>query len=212
MPVHADPPAVQPWQEAHDDPQLAHDVKSGDPTQAPVPGAPGVQPSHAAQPNAEPHVEQSWALGVPVQAPGVSQPAQAPQPAPAAHAAHVENSGVPVHVGPVLKRCGGSAACALAVAQQIRAAPVQSESVEHDLGHVAWQMPLQHSSPVDAQSVDEVHALGYGAYFGLRQRPVAVTVGSTALTDVQHTSPTAVWHSELVAQLFGHSLDGRQIP
>jgi len=135
--VHAAPPAVQPWHEPHDEPQLAHDVKSGDPTQAPVPGAPVVQPSHAAHPYTEPQVVQSWALGVPVQAPGVSHPAHPPQPAPAAHAAQVENSGVPVHVGPVLKRWGGSAACALAVAQQMRAAPEQSESVEHDLGHVA---------------------------------------------------------------------------
>jgi len=149
---------------------------------------------------------------VPVQVPGVSQPAHPPQPAPVAHAAHVGYAGVPEHVGPVLKTCGGSAACALAVGQQMRAAPEQSESVEHALGHVAWQMPLQHSSPVDAQSVDDVHALGQGAYFGSRQSPAAVTVGSMALTDVQHTSPSAVWHSELVAQVFGHSLDGRQIP
>jgi hypothetical protein len=39
-----------------------------------------------------------------------------------------------------------------------------------------------------------------------------VTLGSTAWTDVQHTSPLVVWQSVLVVQLFGHSLLGVQMP
>jgi hypothetical protein len=70
---------------------------------------------------------------------------------------------VPEQVGPVLKRCGAAGAFAPDVAQQIRAEPEQSLSVWHVLGQVCWQMPLQHSSPVDAQSVDAVHALGHGS-------------------------------------------------
>jgi hypothetical protein len=98
------------------------------------------------------------------------------------------------------------------VAQQIRAAPVQSPSVVHGFGHVCWQTPLQHSSPVDAQSVDVVHALGHGAYAGLRQSPVAVTDASMLWTVVQQTSPALVWQSVLTVQAFGHSFDGRQTP
>jgi hypothetical protein len=54
-----------------------------------------------------------------------------------------------------LNRCGGSAAWAVDVAQQMRVEPEQSLSDEHGFGQVAWQMPSQHSSPVDAQSVDD---------------------------------------------------------
>jgi hypothetical protein len=129
-----------------------------------------------------------------------------------AHSAHELYTGVPEQVGPVLKRWGGAATFAVAVAQQIRASPVQSLSDWHALGHVCWQMPLQHSSPVDAQSVDVVHALGHGEYVGLRHSPDAVTDGSMAWTELQHTSPTLVWHSVLAVHVFGHSLVGRQMP
>jgi hypothetical protein len=73
-------------------------------------------------------------------------------------------------------------------------------------------MPLQQSSPVEAQSADDVHALGHGSYCGLRQRPAAVRLESTACTEVQHTSPLVVWQSALAVQAFGHSLLGVQMP
>jgi hypothetical protein len=126
----------------------------------------------------------------------------------------VANVGVPEHVGPVLKMCGGSAGCASAVAQQMRAWPVQSSSDLHVFGHVLWQMLLQHSSPVAAQSADAVHGLGHDSNIGLRQSPdvdVASDV-STLFTDVQQISPIAVWQSVLVEHVFGQSLPGRQMP
>jgi hypothetical protein len=129
-----------------------------------------------------------------------------------AHCAHVVNSGLPLHEGPVLKRCGGSGACAVYVPQQMRASPVQSLSEVQAFGHVFWQTPLQQSSPVDAQSLDVVHDCGHVSYIGLRQSPLAVTVGSIDLTEVQHTSPMLVWQSELVLHALGHSLPGTQIP
>jgi hypothetical protein len=108
-------------------------------------------------------MEQPLDDGVPEHVPGDSQPWQLPHEPVAPHCAHVVYDVVPEHVGPVLKRCGGGAALATAVAQQIRALPEQSLSDWHGLGHVCWQIPLQHSSPVDAQSVDVEHAFGHGS-------------------------------------------------
>jgi hypothetical protein len=94
----------------------------------------------------------------------------------------------------------------------MRAWPVQSLSEVHGFGQVFWHTPLQQSSPVDAQSLDAVHDFGHVSYIGLRQSPAAVTLGSIALTDVQHTSPTLVWQSVLVLHALGHSLPGTQMP
>jgi hypothetical protein len=106
------------------------------PTQAPAPGVPAVHPLHAAQPYVFPHPEQSRPDGVPVHVPGDPHPWQVPQPPAVPHCAQVVYVGVPVHVGPVLKRWGGGSAWASAVAQQIRADPVQSLSDWQGLGHV----------------------------------------------------------------------------
>jgi hypothetical protein len=89
------------------------------------------------------------------------QPAQLVQLSPAPQAAHEAKEGVPVHVGPVLKRWGGGGAWTSDVEQQIRFAPEQSLSIVHDLGHVVWQMPLQQSSPVAVQSLDCAQVLGH---------------------------------------------------
>jgi hypothetical protein len=151
-----------------------------------------VQPAQESQPKDEPQLEQSRLFGVPAHAPGVSHPTQPPQPALVEQTSHVANVGVPLHVGPVLNTCGGGAASAFDVAQQMRAAPVQSLSDMHDLGHSAEQMPWQHSCPVAEQSVSAVHDLGQGSYIGLRHRPLAVSDESTVLTDVQQTSPMLV--------------------
>jgi hypothetical protein len=159
-----------------------------------------------------PQLAQSLLSGVEPHVPGVPHPTQLPQLAEAAQAAHVENAGVPLHEGPVLKMCGGGCAFAVAVAQQMRAAPVQSLSDMHGLGQLLEQTPSQQSWPVAAQSVSDMHDLGHGSYIGLRQRPVADRVVSTLCTEVQHTSPMLVWQSVLVPQLFGHSAPGMQIP
>jgi hypothetical protein len=111
-----------------------------------------------------------------------------------------------------LKTCGRGAAFAADVPQQIRAWPEQSSSVLHAFGHVDEQMPLQQSWPVAAQSLDAWQALGHVSYCGLRQRPAAVTVGSTLCTEVQQTSPKLVWQSVLVLHALGHWFEPVQIP
>jgi hypothetical protein len=131
--------------------------------QAPVPGVPGVHPAQAVHPYCSPQAPQPLDDGVPLHVPGDPHPWQLPQLAVNPHCVHEVYVGVPEHVGPVLKRCGGGAAFATDVAQQILASPEQSLSDWHGLGHVFWQIPSQHSSPVDAQSVDAVHALGHGS-------------------------------------------------
>lgn len=158
------------------------------PSQAPVP-VPAVQPRHCAHPYWAPHVAHEPPAGVPAHVPGVLQPAQLLQPGQVAHDVMV---GVPVHVGPVLNTCGGGADAICVVPQQIRAVPEQSPSLLQDCGQVCWQMPSQQSSPVAAQSADAVHAVGHGEYWGLRQRPDAVTLESMAFAVVQQTSPWLV--------------------
>jgi hypothetical protein len=147
-----------------------------------------------------------------MQVPGVSQPTQPEQLAAVMHWAHVVNAGVPEHVGPVLKMCGASAACTVVVPQQMRAFPVQSLSDMQGLGHVLWQIPLQQSWPLAAQSLEAMHDLGHDSYIGLRHSPAPVTDGSMLLTVVQHTSPRLVWQSVLVAHVFGHAFEGTQTP
>jgi hypothetical protein len=100
----------------------------GDPVQAPAFIGPVVQPLHSVQPYDVPQASQSRLEGVPVQEPGVSHPTQPPQPTLVPHREQLAYTGVPEHVGPVLKMCGGSAGDASAVAQQMRSAPVQSLS------------------------------------------------------------------------------------
>jgi hypothetical protein len=142
----------------------------------------------------------------------VLHPAQPLQPE-FMHSAQEVYVGVPEQVGPVSNTCGGTCAAVIsAVPQQIRACPEQSLSDLHGLGQVIWHTPLQQSSPVAAQSLELVQDFGQGAYIGLRQRAEALRLGSMLLTEVQQTSPMLVWQSELVVQVFGHSLDGRQIP
>jgi hypothetical protein len=97
---------------------------------------PAVHPAHALHPYCDPHDAQFPVDGVPVHVPGVPHPWQLPQLVPVPHCVQVVYTGVPEHVGPVLKRCGGGAAAATAVAQQMRACPVQSLSDWHGLGHV----------------------------------------------------------------------------
>ena len=80
----------------------------------------------------------------------------------------------------------------------------------HCLAQFFEQMPLQHSSPVDVQSDDCVHAFGHGSKAGSRQSPETLNAGSIFLTDVQQTSPVLVWQVELVVHAFGHWLGGRQ--
>lgn len=124
---------------------------------------------------------------VPSHVPAVPHPMQFAQ---SVHVAHDVMTGVPVHVGPFEKTWGGGGGAAAVVPQQIRASPtVQSLSDEHDCGHVAWQMLLQQSCPCGfpAQSAEVAHAVGHGAYIGLRHRPDAVTDGSMFLAVVQQT-------------------------
>jgi hypothetical protein len=71
-------------------------------------------------------------------------------------------------------------------------------------------MPLQHSSPVAAQSFDVEQAFGQGVFAGLRQRPPTFRAGSIALTVVQQISPDAVLQSLLLPQAFGQLVGGRQ--
>jgi hypothetical protein len=75
-----------------------------------------------------PHDAQSLLTTVPEHVPAVPHPAQPVQPSVAEHCAQVWCDGVPEHAAPVLKKCGGGATCAAAVAQQMRALPVQSLS------------------------------------------------------------------------------------
>ena len=203
---------MHPWHSAQLEPHCEHDEYDTVPLHAPVPVGPAVQPSQLAQPYWEPHCAQVVETGTPTQVPGVSQPWHPLQPAVAAHCWHEVYAGVPEHVGPVLKTWGGAAACACDVPQQILALPVQSSSDWHALGQVLWHTPSQQSCPVAAQSLDVLHALGHVSYIGLRHRPAALRLGSTLLTDVQHTSPMLVWQSLLALQAFGHSLPGKQIP
>lgn len=157
-----------------------------------------------------PHVAHDEYVGVPEQVPCVEHPAQL-QPEVAPQVVHVAKVGVPTQALPVLKMWGGAARLS-EVAQQIRFAPVeQSLSVEQAFGQLAEQMPPQQSSPVSAQSLEVVHAFGQAAYVGLRQRPGALTLESTAWTVVQHTSPCAILQSWLDEQVFGHSVAGRQM-
>jgi hypothetical protein len=161
-----------------------------------------------------PHDPRCWLhvsqvpLGVPAQEPGVWQPAQLVHPG---HAAQLAWVGVPEQVGPVLKMTGGGSAAAEAVPQQMRAEPVQSSSDLQDCGQVAWQMPLQHSSPSERQSLELAHACGHCAYNGFKHRPEAVSDVSSVFAEVQQISPMLVWQSVLVAHCFGHSFAGRQI-
>jgi hypothetical protein len=61
------------------------------------------------------------------------------------------------------------------------------------------------------QSAEVVHCFGHGSMAGLRQRPGTFKLDSTELADVQQTSPSPVWQSALVPQVFGHWFAGRQI-
>ena len=140
--------------------------------------------------------------------PGVLHPAQLPQ---NGHDAHDVYVGVPLHVGPRWNTCGGTGGDARTVPQQMRVLPEQSLSDLHCLGQLVEQIPSQQSSPLDVQSLDCVHGLGHASKAGLRQSPEALKFGSTLFTDVQQTSPLAVWQSELDEHAFGHSFGGRQI-
>ena len=158
-----------------------------------------------------PQVWQVVGLGVPEQVPCVEHPAQLRQLEVAPQVAHDVAVGVPTQLLPALKMCGGAGRFS-DVAQQIRFAPTeQSLSVVHDFGQVDWQIPPQQSSPVSAQSADELHAFGHAAYAGLRQSPGALTLGSRARTVWQHTSPSLVLQSVVALQVFGHSVAGRQM-
>jgi hypothetical protein len=114
---------------------------------------------------------------------------------------------VPMHVGPVVKMCGGDWP-SLLVAQQIWLS--QSLSELHALAHVSWQTPMQQSFPIWAQSDDVVHVLGQGFEFGLavgfRHNPLTFRLGSTVGADVQQTSPEVVSQSLLDPHIFGHWL------
>jgi UDP-N-acetylenolpyruvoylglucosamine reductase len=105
--------------------------------------------------------------------------------------------------------CGGAGSPNTADLQQI--CPVQSLSCMHCLAHVAAQVPLQQSWPVWLQSEDVVQLFGQGSNIVLRHRPAVLSEGSTASTDVQHTSPDVVLQSVLVAHDLGHSFAGVQI-
>jgi len=120
-------------------------------------------------------------------------------------------SGVPLHVGPVEKKCVGLGAWTVAEVQQIRAAfEVQSALVLHDFGQLVEQMPSQQISPEAVwQSVDFEQVCGHGEYVGFRHNPSALRFGSTALTVVQQISPEPVLQSVLVLQVCGHSDGGR---
>jgi len=149
-------------------------------------------------------------MGDPEHVPCVVHPAQL-QALVEPQSAHVADVGVPTQLLPALKMCGAGGMFS-DVAQQMRFAPTeQSLSVEHALGQLDEQIPPQQSSPVSAQSLEVVHAFGHDAYCGLRQSPGTLTLGPTAWTVWQHTSPWAVLQSLLDVQLFGHSVAGRQM-
>jgi len=73
-------------------------------------------------------------------------------------------------------------------------------------GHVAAQVPLQHSMPSAVQSDDVVQVLGHGSYWTLRHRPAVLRLGSTEPTEVQQISPLVVLQSLLWVQALGHWL------
>jgi hypothetical protein len=112
-----------------------------------------------------------------------------------------------------LKTTGGDGTCRPDVLQQI--CPEQSLLCWHCLGHVFWQMPLQHNGLVASQSADEPHFFGHACgprYVGLRHRPATFRLGSSTPTESQQMSPWAVLQSLLTLHALGHSFAGRQMP
>ena len=85
--------------------------------------------------------------------------------------------------------------------------PVQSLLCSQLFGQVAEQTPLQQIGDVaePEQSEDVVHAFGHVADDGLRQMPLVLRFGSTALAEVQQISPAAVSQFASDVQPVGHS-------
>jgi hypothetical protein len=88
----------------------------------------------------------------------------------------------------------------------------QSLSSWHDVAHVAEHAPLQQIGvDVPAQSDDVVHDVGHGVADGLRHKPAAMMVGSSAFAFAQHDSPAAVLQLESERHAVGQLLGAVQI-
>jgi hypothetical protein len=103
------------------------------------------------------------------------------------------------------------------VAGAAAAADLQQICAEHSLLelHLLTQAvlhtPLQQTSPSCVRHwLDCEQTRGQVTTLGSTQRPVAVSVGSSASSVVQQISPPAVLQSVPVVQIFGQRLAGRQ--